>query len=98
MVSISYSYFYKLLRCHENYIQARSMKRARDIKDQLVKLCDRVEINALDEKLSLKNDETTNNIRKAIISGFFYNAAKLHNDGDYKTLKNAHTVMVIFTI
>ena len=71
------------------------MKRARDIKEQIVKLCERVEINALDEKLSVNNDETMNNIRKAITSGFFYNAAKLHNDGDYKTLKNAHTVQVL---
>ncbi len=70
------------------------MKRARDIKEQLVKLCERVEINALEEKLSLKNDETINNIRKSITSGFFYNVAKLHNDGDYKTLKNAHIVQV----
>jgi len=83
-----------VLRCYENYIQARSMKRARDIKEQLIKLLERVEINALDEKLSLKNDETINNIRKSITSGFFYNAAKLHNDGEYKTLKNAHTVQV----
>ena len=30
--------------CYENYIQHRSMKRARDIRDQLEALLDRVEI------------------------------------------------------
>jgi len=80
--------------CYENFIQAKSMKRARDVKEQLVSICDRVEIDYQDENLSVENDETTINIRKAIGSGYFYNSAKLSKDGNYKTIKNMHTVHI----
>jgi pre-mRNA-splicing factor ATP-dependent RNA helicase DHX16 len=53
------------------------MKRARDIKEQLIELCKRVEIDYADEKLSLLEDDVYTNVRKAITSGFFYNTAKL---------------------
>ena len=39
--------------CLENFVQVRSMKRARDIKDQLIELCKRVEIDYTDEELSV---------------------------------------------
>jgi pre-mRNA-splicing factor ATP-dependent RNA helicase DHX16 len=78
----------------ENFIQKKSLKRARDIKDQLIALCDRVEIDYNDESFSLENDESSINVRKAIASGFFYNCAKLSKDGSYKTVKNSHTVHI----
>jgi hypothetical protein len=53
------------------------MKRARDIKDQLVELCKRVEIDYGDEQLSVVDDDVFTNVRKAIAAGFFYNTAKL---------------------
>lgn len=53
------------------------MKRARDIKDQLTKLCERVEIDIADQTLSVYVDEFYTNIRKCVMSGFFYNSAKL---------------------
>ncbi|TNV84818.1 hypothetical protein FGO68_gene10396 [Halteria grandinella] len=80
--------------CFENFIQMRSMKRARDIKEQLVELCKRVEIDYADEKLSTIDDELYTNVRKAFASGFFYNTAKLSKSGNYKTLKNQHTVHI----
>ena len=52
------------------------MRRARDIRDQLLQLCERVEIDVNDENLSVYDDENNTNIRKCIASGFFYNAAK----------------------
>ena len=55
----------------------RSMKRARDIKEQLVELCKRVEIDYAEEKLSVVEDEYYTNVRKAFASGFFYNTANL---------------------
>ena len=76
----------------ENFLQTRSMKRARDIKEQLIELCKRVEIDYGDESLSLREDETFVNIRKSIWSGFFYNTAKLQKSGAYRTMKNSHTV------
>lgn len=53
------------------------MKRARDIKDQLVELCKRVEIDYANEELSTVSDDMYTNVRKAMTAGFFYNTAKL---------------------
>ena len=63
--------------CFENFIQLRSMKRARDIKEQLIELCKRVEIDYSQEDLSVVDDDIYTNVRKAIASGFFYNTARL---------------------
>lgn len=72
--------------CYENYIQHRSMKRARDVRDQLANLMDRVEVAMVTSGDSIA-------IRKAIASGYFYNIAKLSKGGNYKTLKSNITVM-----
>ncbi|KAG0587933.1 hypothetical protein M758_2G172300 [Ceratodon purpureus] len=74
--------------CYENYIQVRSMKRARDIRDQLEGLLERVEIE------SSSNPNELDNIRKAITSGFFYHTAKLQKNGSYRTVKNPQTVSI----
>nr|CAD1819445.1 unnamed protein product [Ananas comosus var. bracteatus] len=74
--------------CYENYIQVRSMKRARDIRDQLEGLLERVEI----ELTSNGNDLDT--IKKAITSGFFHHSAKLQKNGSYRTVKNPQTVYI----
>lgn len=74
--------------CYENYIQVRSMKRARDIRDQLEGLLERVEI----EPSSSPNDIEA--IKKAITSGYFYHTAKLQKNGSYRTVKNPQTVHI----
>eukprot|EP01069_Polyplicarium_translucidae_P000234 Polyplicarium_translucidae@DN1132_c0_g1_i1.p1 len=74
--------------CFENYIQARSMKRARDVREQLVELLDRVDI----ENSSATPD--SDSIRRAITSGFFPNAARLNQSGGYTTVKHPHSVEI----
>ena len=75
--------------CFENFIQHRSMKRARDVRDQLAGLMDRVEIT-----LESSGGDSVK-IRKAITSGFFYNTARLAGKtGTYKTTKHQQTVHV----
>ncbi|KAM7269789.1 hypothetical protein ACFE04_025286 [Oxalis oulophora] len=74
--------------CYENYIQVRSMKRARDIRDQLEGLLERVEI----ELNSNENDFEP--IKKAITSGFFPHSAKLQKTGSYRTVKHPQTVNI----
>lgn len=64
------------------------MKRARDIREQLVGLMERTEIQ-LESNLD-DNDA----IRKAITSGFFYHTANLQKTGAYKTVKNPQTVHI----
>lgn len=74
--------------CYENFIQFRSMRRARDVRDQLEGLMERVEI----ELTSASHD--TVSVRKAITSGYFYHTAKFGQGGQYKTVKHQQTVML----
>ncbi|XP_030938377.1 pre-mRNA-splicing factor ATP-dependent RNA helicase DEAH1-like isoform X1 [Quercus lobata] len=74
--------------CYENYIQVRSMKRARDIRDQLEGLLERVEIELTSNASDLEP------IKKAITSGFFPNSARLQKNGSYRTVKHPQTVHI----
>uniref|UniRef100_A0A1A9W044 RNA helicase n=1 Tax=Glossina brevipalpis TaxID=37001 RepID=A0A1A9W044_9MUSC len=74
--------------CYENFIQYRSMKRARDVREQLVGLMQRVEI----DMVSCQSE--TIDIRKAITAGYFYHVARLSKGGNYKTIKHNQTVMI----
>ncbi|KAK7441719.1 hypothetical protein VKT23_016382 [Stygiomarasmius scandens] len=77
--------------CYEQFLQFKSLSRARDIRDQLAGLCERVEIVVKSSPNS--NDITP--IQKAITSGYFYNTASLQKSGDsYRTLKTNHTVYI----
>ncbi|KIY44788.1 pre-mRNA splicing factor, partial [Fistulina hepatica ATCC 64428] len=77
--------------CYEQFLQFKSLSRARDIRDQLAGLCERVEI--VIEANPNSNDITP--IQKAITSGYFYNTAQLQKSGDsYRTLKTHHTVYI----
>lgn len=74
--------------CYENYIQVRSMKRARDVRDQLEGLLERVEI----ELASNPNDLDA--IKKSITAGFFPHSARLQKNGSYRTVKHPQTVHI----
>ena len=77
--------------CFESFIQHRSLKKAKSIRDQLLNLMDRCEIPLL----SVPDPSDTIPIRKSITSGFFYNAARLKRSGDgYATLKTNQSVMI----
>jgi pre-mRNA-splicing factor ATP-dependent RNA helicase DHX16 len=72
--------------CFENFVQPKSMKKARDILDQLLGLFERVE-------LEIKSSAAdTIAIRKAILAGYFYNTAQLQKSGNYRTIKKKSTV------
>ncbi|XP_068179262.1 pre-mRNA-splicing factor ATP-dependent RNA helicase DHX16 [Antennarius striatus] len=73
--------------CYENFIQFRSMRRARDVRDQLEGLMDRIEV----EVVSCAGDNLP--IRKAVTAGYFYHTARL-SKGGYKTVKHQQTVYV----
>lgn len=74
--------------CYDNFIQFRSMKHARDIRDQLTCLVERVGIELTS---SLCNLEA---MKKAIISGFFLHTARLQKNGSYWTVKHPQKVHV----
>ncbi|VDM28243.1 unnamed protein product, partial [Hydatigera taeniaeformis] len=71
--------------CYEHFIQHRTMRRARDIRDQFVGLLERVEIQPMSNPV----DHT--GIRKALTAGFFYHTARFTGNG-YKTIKHQHTI------
>jgi pre-mRNA-splicing factor ATP-dependent RNA helicase DHX16 len=74
----------------ENFLDQRSLKRARDIRDQLAKLCDRVEVT-----MSTCGSSNIEPIQKALTAGFFANAARLQRGGDsYRTMKTNTTVYI----
>eukprot|EP00887_Chlorella_sp_A99_P005069 scaffold36.g5069.t1 len=70
--------------CYENFVQVRSMKRARDIRDQLLGLMERCEVELV------SNPGDIDAIRKSICSGFFYHTAALQKSGSYRTTVHIH--------
>uniref|UniRef100_A0A8D2PRI1 RNA helicase n=1 Tax=Zosterops lateralis melanops TaxID=1220523 RepID=A0A8D2PRI1_ZOSLA len=73
--------------CYEHFVQARSLRRARDVRDQLQGLMERVEIapSSCGGNLDL--------VRKAITAGFFYHTARLSRGG-YRTVKHQQPVFI----
>ena len=69
-----------------DFAQVKVMKRVRDIREQLLGLMDRTEI----ELTSNLGDHDA--IKKAIAAGFFYNTSRLRKDGSYRTVKNPQTI------
>jgi pre-mRNA-splicing factor ATP-dependent RNA helicase DHX16 len=72
--------------CYENYLQVRNLNKARDIREQLEGLCERVEVEIT------SNPHDIDALGKAVTSGYFYNVAKLTGNSEYKTVKNQHSV------
>lgn len=75
--------------CREHFIQNRAMQKARDIREQLFDLCERVEI-----QINSTPCQDYSLVLKSFCSGYFFNCGRLHKTGVYKTVKNAHTVYI----
>ena len=72
--------------CYENFIQARSMLRAQDVRKQLVTIMDRYRLDLLSSGKNYKI------VCKAITAGFFMNAAKKDPQEGYRTLVDQNHV------
>ncbi|KAK4705403.1 ATP-dependent RNA helicase DHX8/PRP22, partial [Phenoliferia sp. Uapishka_3] len=66
--------------CSENYIQGRGMRRAQDVRKQLLGIMDRYKHEIL------SCGKNFNRVRRAITSGYFRHAAKKDPQEGYKTL------------
>jgi ATP-dependent RNA helicase DHX8/PRP22 len=66
--------------CFENYLQARSLRRAQDVRKQLLTIMDRYRLEVT------SCGRNFNRIRRAITSGFFFHAAKKDPQEGFKTL------------
>ena len=71
---------YSMPWCMDNFIQGRSLRRAQDVRKQLLGIMDRYKHDIL----SCGTDY--NRVRKAICSGFFRNAAKRDPQEGFKSL------------
>lgn len=80
----------------ENFLQYRTLKRAKEVRTQLQRLCKRVGIDVEENSLSkLDYDEKLKRIQKALVSGFFPNVARLSKLGSsYVQLKRKLPVFI----
>ncbi|KAH8740432.1 hypothetical protein FG386_002944 [Cryptosporidium ryanae] len=68
--------------CYDNFLQVKSLKRARDIKDQIDSLlCDKLNIEIT------SNPNEFDFIKKSIAAGFFSQSARMNKGGNYTTIK-----------
>ena len=74
--------------CFENFIQARGVRRAQDVRKQLLGIMDRYKHDII----SAGRDY--NRVRRAICSGFFRHAAKKDPQEGYKTLVEGTPVYI----
>eukprot|EP00939_MAST-03C_sp_MAST-3C-sp1_P003913 g3913.t1 len=74
--------------CFENFLQARSLRKAQDIRKQLQGIMDRYRFPIVSA------GRNYNKVRKAIVSGFFANAAKKDPQDGYRTMVEGTPVYV----
>eukprot|EP00301_Raphidiophrys_heterophryoidea_P007365 c12860_g1_i1.p1 GENE.c12860_g1_i1~~c12860_g1_i1.p1 ORF type:complete len:545 (+),score=192.20 c12860_g1_i1:51-1685(+) len=74
--------------CFDNFIQSRTMKRAQDVRKQLLTIMDRYRL----EIVSAGKNYTR--VRKCITSGFFSHSAKKDPLEGYKTISEGQTVYI----
>lgn len=74
--------------CYENFVQARSLRRAQDIRKQMLGIMDRHKLNVV------SCGRQTIHAQKAICSGFFRNAAKRDPHEGYRTLVDNQIVYI----
>ncbi|XP_037611623.1 ATP-dependent RNA helicase DHX8-like [Sebastes umbrosus] len=72
--------------CFENFIQARSLKRAQDIRKQMLSIMDRHKLDVV------SCGKATVRVQKAICSGYFRNSARKHPHDGYRTLIDQQVV------
>lgn len=74
--------------CYENFVQVRTLKRAQDVRKQLLGIMDRHKLDVVSAgKNSMK-------VQKAVLSGFFRNAAKKDPQEGYRTLVDSQVVYI----
>ena len=74
--------------CFENFIQARSIRRAQDVRKQLVTIMDRYRMDIVSAGKQLIK------VRKCIVAGYFTNAAKK----DPQEVGHTYSIHVIHTL
>jgi len=74
--------------CYENYVQSRALRRAQDVRKQLIMILDRFHI----ELESCGKDY--NRVRKSIVAGFFNHCCRRDPTEGYRTLLDHNNVFI----
>ena len=74
--------------CYENFVHARSLRRAQDVRKQMIGIMDRHKLDIVSCGRNFKR------VQMAITSGFFRNAAKKDPTEGYKTLVDQQSVWI----
>ncbi|KAJ4744922.1 hypothetical protein LUZ62_058708 [Rhynchospora pubera] len=74
--------------CFENFVQSRSLRRAQDVRKQLLTIMDRYKLDVVSAGRNFTK------IRKAITAGFFFHAARKDPQEGYRTLVENQPVYI----
>eukprot|EP00850_Spirogloea_muscicola_P010129 SM000058S18559 [mRNA] locus=s58:491455:496651:- [translate_table: standard] len=74
--------------CFENFVQSRSLRRAQDVRKQLLTIMDRYKLDIVSAGRNFSR------IRKCITSGFFFHAARKDPQEGYRTLVENQPVYI----
>lgn len=74
--------------CYENFVQARAMRRAQDVRKQLLGIMDRYKLDVVSA------GRNYNKVRKCIAAGYFSHAAKKDPQEGYRTLVEGQPVYI----
>jgi len=79
--------------CWENFVSYRSLAQADDVRQQLKRLMEREEVQLV--STDFEDPRYYDNIRRALVSGFFQQVAKRDSSGKaYTTVKDDQTVVL----
>ncbi|CAE8584844.1 unnamed protein product [Polarella glacialis] len=76
--------------CYDNYINARSMKSAESVREQLKRTMERLNLPMV--STDFRDKEYYPNIRRCLVAGFFMQVAHLEKSGHYLTVKDNQVV------
>ncbi|KAG6512312.1 probable pre-mRNA-splicing factor ATP-dependent RNA helicase DEAH5 [Zingiber officinale] len=74
--------------CFENFVQSRSLRKAQDVRKQLLTIMDRYKLDVVSAGKNFTK------IRKAITAGFFFQAARKDSREGYRALVENQTVFI----
>ncbi|XP_038890443.1 probable pre-mRNA-splicing factor ATP-dependent RNA helicase DEAH5 [Benincasa hispida] len=74
--------------CFENFVQSRSLRRAQDVRKQLLSIMDKYKLDVVSAGKNFTQ------IRKAITAGFFFHAARKDPQEGYRTLVENQPVYI----
>lgn len=80
--------------CHENFIQSRALKRAQDVRKQLLSIFEKYNYQVKKRGYDISNSTNYVNICKSICSGYFNHVCKRDSQQGYTTLLTNQQVFI----